>query len=115
MSDDGGDSSESGEEGGVKGKKAEKVYLEGELYSWFEGVAKDVSFAHTVISDECRLCEEEVTKAERDACTAIACNMCNWVWHLDCLTPHITAEQCANAAFFACGEECTQECAEFLE
>ena len=61
------------------------------------------------------LLREEVTKAERDACTAIACDMCNWVWHLDCLTPHITAEQCANAAFFTCGEECTRECAEFLQ
>ena len=108
-SDSGDDADADGESSG-SGDDAEGIE-----YKWFEGVAKKVAFTHSACDDFCRNTaihggeDVEITSEEIEVHGAIECNICNWVWHLGCLNPPITVEQCASNAFFACSPECVKE------
>ena len=79
---------------------------EGENYEWFEGVNKDDDEIAYLPQDElCRKCNREIEDADYVAHTVIGCNMCNFVWCCKCLSPPITAAQCASPFFFACSRD----------
>ena len=82
---------------------------EGTNYEWFAHIPKDVPFAHTECDYKCRGCSKEVRRGPRVRRPAIDCNMCNFAWHHDCLTPVIEPAACKTPGFFACFPECVRE------
>ena len=76
---------------------------------WFAHIPKDVPFAHTECDYKCRGCNKEIRRGPRVRRPAIDCNMCNFAWHHDCLTPVIEPAACTTPGFFACFPECVRE------
>jgi hypothetical protein len=58
---------------------------------------------------------EEDVDAEEHAEGFIACNVCTWVWHLDCLRPVITLPHRARDCLFACSADCVDETGEKIK
>jgi hypothetical protein len=71
----------------------------GRNHRWVEGVLKGVHYAHTEFDEICRKCDGDVDHEAND----IACNMCSFVFHPECLDPPATAQQVSSPFFFLCG------------
>ena len=101
----------SGEEDGAIGEEIDSEQdedREGAEYKWFEGVSKTTAFAFSDCDDFCRNIafhgrkDVEIESGEIESHGTTDGNICNWVWHLGCLDPPITAAQGCKGCILAC-------------
>ena len=84
-------------------------------YYWFDSTPKSVSFAEPLHNDMCQECDLDIQKESYRSGKAIECNMCYFTWHIKCLKPAISVEQCLADKFFVCSDICKAECDAHLQ
>ena len=84
-------------------------------YYWFDSTPKSVSFAEPLRNDVCQECDLDIQKESYRSGKAIECNMCYFTWHIKCLNPPISVEQCLADKVFVCSNICKAECDAHLQ
>jgi hypothetical protein len=64
-----------------------------------------------IVDPHCRRCEDNITRDERTHFTVLVCDVCNFVFHRECMIPAFDAsiDISSRTGVFACCEECATE------